>query len=220
MREARRPLVQHAHRHVPGPRARIPLHPIDAIHVAADRRWQHVAQEVADAVRRAPARPARRTSRTRSSTRHLMTTSTCTAIITRAASSISQGRVAQGIGQLARRELRDQARDDGERDGDAQRGEDTAPKGAPPAPSGLRPRLRLCPRMLCRMPSDARIVISELPPWLTNGNGTPVTGTSLMFTPMFTNAWNRMNDMTPTAITVRTRRPRARRPAGSGTTTP
>ena len=46
----------------------------------------------------------------------------------------------------------------------------------------------------------ASSVTNELPPRLTNGNGTPVTGISRMFTPMLTNAWNRMNEAIPTAI--------------------
>ena len=54
--------------------------------------------------------------------------------------------------------------------------------------------------MLCTTPSEASTVTSELPPWLTSGSVTPVTGTSRMFTPMLTNTWNRMKLITPTAI--------------------
>ena len=42
-------------------------------------------------------------------------------------------------------------------------------------------------------------MIRELPPWLTNGRGMPVTGSSLMFTAMLMNTWNRIMMVIPVA---------------------
>ena len=53
--------------------------------------------------------------------------------------------------------------------------------------------------MLWRMPSEIKRLRSELPPWLTNGNGMPVTGKSPRFTAMLMNVCMRMSTTIPTA---------------------
>lgn len=46
---------------------------------------------------------------------------------------------------------------------------------------------------------DSMEMISELPPKLTNGSGTPVKGTEAVMTAMFMNAWITIQDVSPTA---------------------
>ena len=49
------------------------------------------------------------------------------------------------------------------------------------------------------MPTAARLIVSDEPPALMNGNVTPVTGMSVTTTPMLMNAWMHSHAVIPAA---------------------
>ena len=49
------------------------------------------------------------------------------------------------------------------------------------------------------MPTAARLMVSDDPPALMNGNVTPVTGMSVTTTPMLMNAWMQSQAVMPAA---------------------
>ena len=56
----------------------------------------------------------------------------------------------------------------------------------------------ICRRlMLCSSPSPNAMLISEAPPWVTNGRGMPVIGMIPMTMPTLTTSWNRIIDAIP-----------------------